>query len=163
VRSPQQHVSGVVHSSNLCTEITLNTSDTETAVCNLGSVNLVQHLKDGAVDHEKLQKTITTAMRMLDNVIDINYYAVKKARDSNMRHRPVGLGLMGFQDSLYEAAHPLRQRRRRWSSPTVDGSHLLLRLLGLDRAGAGARPLLQLQGLAVGPRHPAAGHAGHAG
>ena len=105
IRSPQQHA-GVVHSSNLCTEITLNTSDTETAVCNLGSVNLVQHLKDGAVDHEKLQKTITTAMRMLDNVIDINYYAVKKARDSNMRHRPVGLGIMGFQDCLYELRVP---------------------------------------------------------
>jgi ribonucleoside-diphosphate reductase alpha chain len=105
VRSPQQHV-GVVHSSNLCTEITLNTSETETAVCNLGSVNLVQHLKDGAVDHEKLKKTITTAMRMLDNVIDINYYAVKKARDSNMRHRPVGLGIMGFQDCLYELRVP---------------------------------------------------------
>ncbi|HEY3049971.1 MAG TPA: ribonucleoside-diphosphate reductase subunit alpha [Polaromonas sp.] len=105
VRSPQQH-SGVVHSSNLCTEITLNTSETETAVCNLGSVNLVQHLKDGAVDHEKLKKTITTAMRMLDNVIDINYYAVTKARDSNMRHRPVGLGIMGFQDCLYELRLP---------------------------------------------------------
>ncbi|MET0540655.1 MAG: ribonucleoside-diphosphate reductase subunit alpha, partial [Variovorax sp.] len=98
VRSPQQHA-GVVHSSNLCTEITLNTSDTETAVCNLGSVNLLQHLKDGKVDQAKLQKTISTAMRMLDNVIDINYYAVKKARDSNLRHRPVGLGLMGFQDA----------------------------------------------------------------
>jgi ribonucleoside-diphosphate reductase alpha chain len=96
----------VVHSSNLCTEITLNTSDTETAVCNLGSVNLLQHLKDGGVDHDKLKKTITTAMRMLDNVIDINYYAVKKARDSNMRHRPVGLGIMGFQDSLYELRIP---------------------------------------------------------
>jgi ribonucleoside-diphosphate reductase alpha chain len=105
VRSPQQHA-GVVHSSNLCTEITLNTSDTETAVCNLGSVNLLQHLKDGAVDHDKLKKTITTAMRMLDNVIDINYYAVKKARDSNLRHRPVGLGVMGFQDALYELRIP---------------------------------------------------------
>ncbi|NVO06816.1 MAG: ribonucleoside-diphosphate reductase subunit alpha, partial [Rhodoferax sp.] len=105
VRSPQQHA-GVVHSSNLCTEITLNTSDTETAVCNLGSVNLLQHLKDGALDHAKLQRTITTAMRMLDNVIDINYYAVKKARDSNLRHRPVGLGLMGFQDSLYSLRIP---------------------------------------------------------
>ncbi|MEY3610813.1 MAG: Ribonucleoside-diphosphate reductase 1 subunit alpha, partial [Pseudomonadota bacterium] len=96
VRSPQQHA-GVVHSSNLCTEITLNTSDTETAVCNLGSVNLARHLKDSAsgkvLDHDKLKKTISTAMRMLDNVIDINYYAVKKARDSNIRHRPVGLGL----------------------------------------------------------------------
>ncbi len=109
VRSPQQHV-GVVHSSNLCTEITLNTSDTETAVCNLGSVNLLQHLKDGSdgqvLDHDKLKRTITTAMRMLDNVIDINYYAVKKARDANMRHRPVGLGIMGFQDALYQLRIP---------------------------------------------------------
>ena len=105
VRSPQQHA-GVVHSSNLCTEITLNTSDTETAVCNLGSVNLLQHLKNGALDHDKLKRTITTAMRMLDNVIDINYYAVKKARDSNLRHRPVGLGVMAFQDSLYSLRIP---------------------------------------------------------
>jgi len=105
VRSPQQHV-GVVHSSNLCTEITLNTNDQEIAVCNLGSVNLAQHLKDGEVDQVKLKKTISTAMRMLDNVIDINYYAVKKARDSNLRHRPVGLGLMGFQDSLYQLRVP---------------------------------------------------------
>jgi ribonucleoside-diphosphate reductase alpha chain len=105
VRSPQQHV-GVVHSSNLCTEITLNTSDTETAVCNLGSVNLLAHIRDGALDHDKLKRTISTAMRMLDNVIDINYYAVKKARDSNMRHRPVGLGIMGFQDALYELRIP---------------------------------------------------------
>ncbi len=109
VRSPQQHA-GVVHSSNLCTEITLNTSDTETAVCNLGSVNLVRHIKDGPhgkeLDHDKLKRTITVAMRMLDNVIDINYYAVKKARDSNLRHRPVGLGIMAFQDSLYEMRVP---------------------------------------------------------
>jgi len=105
VRSPQQHV-GVVHSSNLCTEITLNTNADEIAVCNLGSVNLAQHLKDGEVDHAKLQKTIATAMRMLDNVIDINYYAVKKARDSNLRHRPVGLGIMGFQDALYQLRTP---------------------------------------------------------
>jgi ribonucleoside-diphosphate reductase alpha chain len=110
VRSPQQHI-GVVHSSNLCTEITLNTSDTEIAVCNLGSVNLVQHLTDGpdgskTIDQVKLQKTVSTAMRMLDNVIDINYYAVKKARDSNLRHRPVGLGIMGFQDCLYQLRVP---------------------------------------------------------
>ncbi len=105
VRSPQQHA-GVVHSSNLCTEITLNTSDTETAVCNLGSINLRQHLKDGGIDHDKLKRTISTAMRMLDNVIDINYYAVKKARDSNLRHRPVGLGIMAFQDALYELRVP---------------------------------------------------------
>ncbi len=109
VRSPQQHV-GVVHSSNLCTEITLNTSDTEIAVCNLGSVNLAQHLADGptgkVVDQTKLKATVATAMRMLDNVIDVNYYAVKKARDSNLRHRPVGLGIMGFQDCLYQLRVP---------------------------------------------------------
>jgi ribonucleoside-diphosphate reductase alpha chain len=105
VRSPQQHV-GVVHSSNLCTEITLNTNDHEIAVCNLGSVNLAQHLKDGAIDQAKLKQTVATAMRMLDNVIDINYYAVKKARDSNLRHRPVGLGIMGFQDCLYQLKLP---------------------------------------------------------
>ncbi|MBH9553234.1 ribonucleoside-diphosphate reductase subunit alpha [Inhella sp. 4Y17] len=105
VRSPQQHC-GVVHSSNLCTEITLNTNDSEIAVCNLGSINLAQHLKNGDVDHDKLKRTVSTAMRMLDNVIDINYYAVKKARDSNLRHRPVGLGLMGFQDALYQLRTP---------------------------------------------------------
>ena len=109
VRSPQQHV-GVVHSSNLCTEITLNTSETEIAVCNLGSVNLARHLMDGPdgkqIDHAKLKRTVSTAMRMLDNVIDINYYAVKKARDSNLRHRPVGLGIMGFQDALHELRVP---------------------------------------------------------
>ncbi|MCM2252962.1 MAG: ribonucleoside-diphosphate reductase subunit alpha [Ramlibacter sp.] len=111
LRSPQQHA-GVVHSSNLCTEITLNTSDEETAVCNLGSVNLVNHLKDvpagssKVLDQDKLKRTIATAMRMLDNVIDINYYAVRKARDANLRHRPVGLGIMGFQDALYELRIP---------------------------------------------------------
>ncbi|TCG03696.1 ribonucleoside-diphosphate reductase subunit alpha [Paraburkholderia steynii] len=110
VRSPQQHV-GVVHSSNLCTEITLNTSDTEIAVCNLGSVNLVAHLKeqaDGTVvlDHDKLKRTISVAMRMLDNVIDINYYAVAKARNSNLKHRPVGMGIMGFQDCLHVLRTP---------------------------------------------------------
>jgi ribonucleoside-diphosphate reductase alpha chain len=96
----------MVHSSNLCTEITLNTNDSEIAVCNLGSVNLVAHMQKGAdgamsLDQDKLKKTVRTAMRMLDNVIDINYYAVKKARDSNLRHRPVGLGIMGFQDCLH--------------------------------------------------------------
>lgn len=105
VRSPQQHA-GVVHSSNLCTEITLNTNDSETAVCNLGSINLRQHLRDGQIDQQKLRRTVETAMRMLDNVIDINYYAVRKARDSNLRHRPVGLGIMGFQDALYELRIP---------------------------------------------------------
>jgi ribonucleoside-diphosphate reductase alpha chain len=106
LRSPQQHA-GVVHSSNLCTEITLNTSADEIAVCNLGSVNLVAHLDpQGRLDFEKLKKTIRIAMRMLDNVIDINYYAVDKARNANMRHRPVGLGIMGFQDCLHKMRVP---------------------------------------------------------
>jgi ribonucleoside-diphosphate reductase alpha chain len=100
LRSPQQHC-GIVHSSNLCTEITLNTSDTEVAVCNLGSVNLVNHIKNGTLDHEHIARTVRTAMRMLDNVIDINFYTIPEARTSNLRHRPVGLGLMGFQDALY--------------------------------------------------------------
>jgi len=101
LRSPQQH-KGVVHSSNLCTEITLNTkSNEEIAVCNLGSINLVNHMKAGKLDSTKLQKTITTAIRMLDNVIDINYYSVPAAKNSNIKHRPIGLGLMGFQDALY--------------------------------------------------------------
>src|SRR5437868_2046129 len=100
IRSPQQH-GGVVHSSNLCTEITLNTSKDEIAVCNLGSVNLVAHMTDKGLDFAKIKTTISTAMRMLDNVIDINYYAVDKARNSNLRHRPVGLGIMGFQDCLH--------------------------------------------------------------
>ncbi|MFP6860174.1 ribonucleoside-diphosphate reductase subunit alpha [Pseudomonas sp.] len=100
LRSPQQHV-GVVHSSNLCTEITLNTNADEIAVCNLGSVNLPNHIVDGKLDTAKLQKTIKVAVRMLDNVIDINYYSVPQARNSNFRHRPVGLGIMGFQDALY--------------------------------------------------------------
>jgi ribonucleoside-diphosphate reductase alpha chain len=101
LRSPQQHV-GVVHSSNLCTEITLNTNKDEIAVCNLGSVNLPQHVDENGLNLDKLRKTVTTAVRMLDNVIDINYYSVDQARNSNMLHRPVGLGLMGFQDALYK-------------------------------------------------------------
>ena len=106
LRSPQQHA-GVVHSSNLCTEITLNTSpDKEIAVCNLGSVNLTQHILDGALDSNKLEKTINTAMRMLDNVIDYNYYSVATAKASNLKHRPVGLGIMGFQDALYKLNLP---------------------------------------------------------
>lgn len=100
LRSPQQHM-GVVHSSNLCTEITLNTNEEEIAVCNLGSVNLVNHMRDGELDSEKLKRTIRTAMRMLDNVIDINFYPVQKARNANLKHRPVGLGIMGFQDCLH--------------------------------------------------------------
>jgi len=106
LRSPQQHV-GVVHSSNLCTEITLNTSDKEIAVCNLGSVNMVKHIdENGKLDTQKLQKTVRTAMRMLDNVIEYNYYSVPQARNSNLLHRPVGLGIMGFQDALYKLRLP---------------------------------------------------------
>jgi len=105
VRSPQQHV-GVVHSSNLCTEITLNTNADEIAVCNLGSVNLVEHVDENGLNLEKLQRTINTAIRMLDNVIDINYYSVPQARTSNLRHRPIGLGIMGFQDALYKQQIP---------------------------------------------------------
>lgn len=100
LRSPQQHC-GVVHSSNLCTEITLNTSKDEIAVCNLGSINLVNHISNGELDQARLQRTVKTAVRMLDNVIDINFYAVDTAKSSNLKHRPVGLGLMGFQDALY--------------------------------------------------------------
>ncbi|MBN9231741.1 MAG: ribonucleoside-diphosphate reductase subunit alpha [Legionella sp. 40-6] len=101
LRSPQQHA-GVVHSSNLCTEITLNTSEKEIAVCNLGSVNLPAHIVNGHLDRDKLKQTVKTAIRMLDNVIDINFYSVPQARNSNLKHRPIGLGLMGFQDALYE-------------------------------------------------------------
>ena len=100
VRSSQDHA-GVVHSSNLCTEILLNTTAEETAVCNLGSINIAAHVRDGKLDLEQLEITVTTAMRMLDNVIDINYYPTKEAENSNRRHRPVGLGLMGFQDALF--------------------------------------------------------------
>ena len=100
IRSPQQHV-GVVHSSNLCTEITLNTNKDEIAVCNLGSINLPNHMVNGKLDLKKLEQTVTTALRMLDNVIDINYYSVPQAKNSNFKHRPVGLGIMGFQDALY--------------------------------------------------------------
>ena len=101
LRSPQQHI-GVIHSSNLCTEITLNTSADEIAVCNLGSINLIAHMTHHGIDKEKLRRTIHTALRMLDNVIDINYYSVPQAKNSNMKHRPVGMGLMGFQDALYK-------------------------------------------------------------
>lgn len=101
IRSPQDHV-GIIHSSNLCTEITLNTSKEETAVCNLGSINLGRHIKEGEIDVEALQRTIRTAIRMLDNVVDINFYPTIEAKNSNLRHRPIGFGLMGFQDALYK-------------------------------------------------------------
>ncbi len=105
IRSPQSHV-GVVHSSNLCTEILLNSSADETAVCNLGSVNLATHVTDKGLDGDLLARTIGTAMRMLDNVIDINFYPTAEARTANLKHRPVGLGLMGFQDALYHLRLP---------------------------------------------------------
>jgi ribonucleoside-diphosphate reductase alpha chain len=111
IRSPQQHV-GVVHSSNLCTEITLNTkANEEVSVCNLGSVNLAAHIKNGQLNKDKLQATISTAMRMLDNVIDLNYYPIESARTANLRHRPVGLGLMGFQDALYQLRIPYASKQ----------------------------------------------------
>ncbi|MCG7364118.1 ribonucleoside-diphosphate reductase subunit alpha [Roseomonas sp. ACRSG] len=106
LRSPQRHA-GVVHSSNLCTEITLNTSDSEVAVCNLGSINLGQHVTEKGLDRERLARTIRTAMRMLDNVIDVNFYTIPQARRSNLRHRPIGMGLMGFQDALHALRLPL--------------------------------------------------------
>ncbi len=106
IRSPQQHC-GVIHSSNLCTEITLNTSDNEVAVCNLGSINLAAHVTAKGLDQARLAKTMNTAMRMLDNVIDINFYTIPEARRSNLRHRPVGLGLMGYQDALHALRIPL--------------------------------------------------------
>ena len=105
LRSPQQHV-GIVHSSNLCTEITLNTSRDEIAVCNLGSINLIAHMSEQGLDQAKLRRTIHTALRMLDNVIDINYYSVPQAKNSNIKHRPVGMGMMGFQDALYKLRIP---------------------------------------------------------
>lgn len=110
LRSPQQHV-GVVHSSNLCTEITLNTSNDEIAVCNLGSINLVAHMNEKGLDTEKLRRTVHTALRMLDNVIDINYYSVPQAKNSNYKHRPVGLGMMGFQDVLYKLRLPYSSKQ----------------------------------------------------
>ncbi|MQA81384.1 MAG: ribonucleoside-diphosphate reductase subunit alpha [Streptosporangiales bacterium] len=110
LRSPQQH-SGVVHSSNLCTEITLNTTTDETAVCNLGSVNLARHVTADGVDLGRLERTVTTAVRMLDNVIDVNMYTIPEARRSNMRHRPVGLGVMGFQDALFALRAPYASER----------------------------------------------------
>jgi len=105
LRSPQQHV-GTVHSSNLCTEITLNTSEDEIAVCNLGSINLAEHLTKDGIDKEKLRKTIHTAIRMLDNVVDVNYYSVPQAKNSNLKHRPIGMGMMAFQDCLYKLGIP---------------------------------------------------------
>jgi len=110
IRSPQDHA-GVIHNSNLCTEITLNTSAEETAVCNLGSVNLSKHIRNGAIDEEMLKETVTLAIRLLDNVIDINFYPTAEAEHANLKHRPIGMGLMGFQDALYELNMPFDDER----------------------------------------------------
>jgi hypothetical protein len=157
LRSPQQHV-GVVHSSNLCTEITLNTSSDEIAVCNLGSVNLVAHMTDRGLDFEKLKKTIRTAMRMLDNVIDINYYAVDKAKNSNMRPPPGGPGHHGVPGLPAPHARALREPGGGGVRRPLDGDGGVRDLLGLDRARRGARPLLLVRRVALAARHPAAGH-----
>ncbi len=162
LRSPQQHV-GTIHSSNLCTEITLNTSDTEIAVCNLGSVNLPAHMKavEGGyeLDHQKLKKTIRTAMRMLDNVIDINYYAVNKARNSNVKHRPVGLGIMGFQNCLHMMRVPYASNEAvEFADRSMEATCYYAYWASTELA-AGARPVLVIRRLAVGPRHLAAGLA----
>ncbi|MBV5336118.1 ribonucleoside-diphosphate reductase subunit alpha, partial [bacterium] len=123
LRYTNQHV-GTVHSSNLCTEITLHTNDQEIAVCNLGSVNLAAHVTDKGLDTKRLQRTVSTAMRMLDNVIDYNFYNVPQARKSNLRHRPVGLGIMGFQDAL------LAEERGRY--PSFPGSRWSRGILPID-------------------------------
>ena len=164
VRSPQDHA-GVVHSSNLCTEITLNTSDEETAVCNLGSIVLDQHLTpDGELDHAKLRETVRIAVRALDDVIDVNFYPTEPARTANKRHRPVGLGVMGLQYALLRA--------RAWRSASRggarvrrrgDGGDRLLRLRGVERPGRRARALRVVRGLEVGPRAAAARHGRPAG
>ncbi len=126
LRSPQQHV-GVIHSSNLCTEITLNTSQDEIAVCNLGSINLPQHLTEiGEIDQVKLQATVRTAIRMLDNVIDINYYTVPQARQSNLQHRPIGLGLMGFSGCTLSITDSVCFRKSHDVCRSVDGADQLL-------------------------------------
>ena len=131
VRSPQQHV-GTIHSSNLCTEITLNTNQDEIAVCNLGSVNLVNHVNENGLNQEKLKKTITTAIRMLDNVIDINYYSVPQAENSNLKHRPVGMGVMGFQDALY------KQKMSYASEKAVDFADLSMEVISYHAINASA-------------------------
>ena len=151
IRSPQDHV-GVVHSSNLCTEITLNTSADETAVCNLGSINLARHVVGGKLDEARLASTVSAAIRLLDNVIDINYYPTVEAERSNFRHRPIGLGIMGFQDALFLLDIP-------YDSPeALDFADRMMEvvsyhaILDLVETGGGARRVRDVQGLEVGPR-----------
>ena len=154
LRSPQQH-SGVVHSSNLCTEITLNTNIDEVAVCNLGSVNLAQHVTADGIDHARLAKTVRTAVRMLDNVIDVNYYTIPEARNSNMRHRPVGMGLMGFQDALFTLGTPMASKEAvEFADRRMEEiSYYAIEALG--RTGAGARRVRVVRRFAVVTRRPA--------
>jgi ribonucleoside-diphosphate reductase alpha chain len=154
VRSPQQHV-GVVHSSNLCTEITLNTSDTRSPSATWArSTWPSTEGRANGIDHDKLKKTVSTAMRMLDNVIDINYYAVKKARDSNLRHRPVGLGIMGFQDALYELRTPYAsQAAVEFADRSMEAVCYYAYWASTELAAERGR--YSTTGLAVGPRHPA--------
>jgi ribonucleoside-diphosphate reductase alpha chain len=140
IRSPQQHC-GVIHSSNLCTEITLNTSDSEVAVCNLGSINLAAHVGEKGLDQARLARTVSTAMRMLDNVIDINFYTIPEARRSNLRHRPVGLGLMGYQDGLHALRIPLGSEQAVAFADTSMEAISYLGDLGLGRTRGGARAL----------------------
>ena len=156
LRYTNQHM-GTVHSSNLCTEITLHTNDLEIAVCNLGSVNLAAHVGPNGIDHPKLKRTVTTAMRMLDNVIDYNFYNVPQARKSNLRHRPVGLGDHGLPGRPLRAAHRLLQPGGRGLCGPEHGGGELLRHPGQHRTGAGARALPQLRRVPVEQGHPAPG------
>jgi len=158
VRSPQDHA-GVIHSSNLCTEITLNTSNDETAVCNLGSVILDSHLKpDGSLDLEKLRDTVKVAVRALDNVIDINFYPTVPAKTSNLRHRPIGLGVMGLANALYLKGVPFASEAAvEFNDEFMEAIAHAAYEASSDPRGR-ARHLFQLQGLEVGPRPPPAGH-----
>ena len=150
VRSPQDHV-GVVHSSNLCTEITLNTSHDETAVCNLGSVNLSRHVDDGKLNHDRLKYTIKMAVRMLDNVIDLNFYPTEESRRANLRHRPIGLGVMGLQDALYMLNLPFDSDDAVAFSDQLAGVHLLPRDSFIGRIGRGEGRVRVVRRLEVGP------------
>ena len=154
-------MSGVIHSSNLCTEITLNTSNDETAVCNLGSVILDSHLlPDGGIDHRKLRETVRMAVRALDNVIDINFYPTEAAKRSNQRHRPIGLGLMGLANALYIKGVAFASDGGRGVQRRGHGGRGALRLRGELRPGRRAGGLLLLPGFQVGPGPAAPGHPG---
>ncbi len=150
LRSPQQH-DGVVHSSNLCTEITLNTTVDETAVCNLGSVNLVAHLTETGLDADLLRDTVKTAVRMLDNVIDVNFYTTPESERANQRHRPVGLGLMGFADALFALRIPYASDAAVDVRRQLDGGDQLPRDRGVQRSRRRARPVPDVRRIAVEP------------